>query len=101
MRPFSTLGWFMLETVGAVHIDETTNPIMQAWMVDAIEPIEGRRSSGMAESVGYVIGVDRDDGRIVRGPSRRGGKRAAMRLAIDQAKAECEPREEGVIYVRG
>jgi hypothetical protein len=75
MRPFSTLGWYMHEAVGALHIDETTNPVMQAWMVDA------EQSEPMKEG------------------ARGGGKAQAMRLALGQSNATHEKRAEGVIYV--
>jgi len=37
MRPFSTLGWFMLEAIGALHLDQTKDVVLQAWILDTEE----------------------------------------------------------------
>lgn len=34
LRSYSTLGWFMLEALGALEMDRTEHPVMRAWMLD-------------------------------------------------------------------
>lgn len=36
LRPYSTIGWFMLEALGALEMDRTDNPVMRAWMIDSV-----------------------------------------------------------------
>jgi hypothetical protein len=80
LRTYSTLGWYTAQALGALHFDQSENLALAAWMLEG-------------EASGTVRGADFG--------SRRSGKSAELRLAMDQAQAECAPKEEGVIYVRG
>jgi len=70
MRPFSTLGWFALEMVGALELDRTTHPVMQAWALDALTPI------------------DKADG--TTNPGRTSAKQARLRVLAKHEAKETE-----------
>jgi hypothetical protein len=85
LRPYSTLGWFMAEAVGALEMDRTENPIMQAWMLDAIEPIDKPPENHFR--------VDRERGIVhvsstpwPEAGSRAGGKKERIRQLIEKLK---------------
>lgn len=81
LRPFSTLGWHTLEVVGALEIDRTTHPVIQAWMLDAIEPLDSGRAGGMTENC--ITSIDHKLGRVTVG-SRVGGKRVTLRAQAEK-----------------
>jgi len=80
MRTFSALGWFALEMIGALELDRTTHPVMQAWALDAVEPFEGGRAGGMTDRV--TVDHKRGVMTIHAEPGRVSGKRAALRKAM-------------------
>jgi hypothetical protein len=92
MRPFSTLGWFALEMVGALELDRTTHPVMQAWALDAAEPIDKPQGNHMK--------VDHERGivHVSSTPwpeegSRAGGKCERLRQLVEKLKRNGKPIE--------
>lgn len=58
MRTFSTLGWFMIEALGALHVDDTKDPVIRAWMIDAdFDSKETRRQYMVADHARSTIHV--------------------------------------------
>ena len=120
MRAFSTIGWFMCQAIGTMQLDRDASPlglVARAWAADVEHA--GRRagiSDGPHPSLRRIY--ERPDPNNIKAILRhvkavidRGNipdrvhelstqVKPLMRLATDQSKATCEPREEGISYVR-
>ncbi len=82
MRTYSTLGWHMLEALGALELDRTEHPVMRAWALDAIEPLDSGRAGGMTDTC--TIDHERGIMHVYSNPGRVSGKTAAMKRQREQ-----------------